>query len=82
MLNVIVSAPVLALASNIACRSEPAPLSSVLMTVKVEAWAGLAVRLTNSTTINSRFPIIYLFYRVLYLLSARCQGYFNPRSFL
>src|SRR4051812_44200674 len=34
MAKLIVSAPGLALASRIACRSEPAPLSSVLATVK------------------------------------------------
>ena len=33
MSNAIVSAPPLALASRIACRSDPAPLSSVVVTV-------------------------------------------------
>src|SRR5438270_131699 len=36
MANWIVSAPGLALASRIACRSEPVPLSAVFVTVKVE----------------------------------------------
>ena len=35
MLKAIVSAPGLALASRIACRSDPAPESLVLVTVKV-----------------------------------------------
>src|SRR5262245_14177709 len=35
MLNAMVSKPALALASRIACRSEPAPLSAVVETVKV-----------------------------------------------
>src|ERR671933_265391 len=42
MLKSMVSAAALALALVIASLSEPAPLSSVLVTVKVEAWAGLA----------------------------------------
>src|ERR1051325_3516957 len=37
MLKAMVSVPVAALASRIACRREPGPLSFVLMTVKVVA---------------------------------------------
>src|SRR5437016_1179065 len=37
MLKAIVSVPGFALASRIACRNEPAPLSLALVTVKVEA---------------------------------------------
>src|SRR2546422_1263556 len=37
MANVIVSSPLVALASVIACRNEPAPVSLVVVTVKVAA---------------------------------------------
>lgn len=40
ILKETVSVPAVALASNMACRSEPAPLSLVLTTVKVAASAG------------------------------------------
>lgn len=40
MLNAMVSVPGLVLASMIACRSDPAPLSVVLVTVKVAPRAG------------------------------------------
>src|SRR5216117_2826843 len=64
MLNVIVSAPGFALASRIACRSEPAPLSLVLVTVNVAAkrdcaWRSeAAVRHTVSEKRESRRVVV------------------------
>ncbi len=61
MLNLIVSAPALLLASVIACRSEPAPESLVLVTVKSAACAGRAVPKKNTQSSasnhNSRLPL-------------------------
>ena len=57
MLKFMVSAPVVLLASRIACLSEPAPLSSVLVTVKVvEAWAGFAASENAAISAASRRP--------------------------
>jgi len=55
MANLTVSAPGAALALRIACRSEPAPESFVLVTVKVAAaWAGpVAARSTRPATASA-----------------------------
>src|SRR5512142_1800536 len=50
MLNEIVSSPACALASRIACRSDPAPESFVLTTVNVSAAAAAAIaRIAEAT---------------------------------
>jgi hypothetical protein len=48
MLNSIVSVPAFAFASRIACRSEPAPLSAVVVTVNVAAGRAGASKRTCS----------------------------------
>src|SRR5436190_20229548 len=49
MANWIVSTPSVALASVIACRNEPAPVSLVVVTVKVAAWAAGAASKPRSS---------------------------------
>src|SRR5829696_212905 len=57
MSNSMASAPGVALASRIACRSEPAPESLVLVTVKVvEAWAWLAIKSIAARSADSSSP--------------------------
>src|ERR1041385_1930300 len=55
MLKVMVSAPGFEFADRIAWRSDPAPLSFVLMTVNVAALTGrIAITKNNSTNLGSR----------------------------
>ena len=68
MLKLITSAPDVLLASVIACLSEPAPVSLVLITVKVvEAWAGFTTSMSYAAIAASRkamassLPVVALF---------------------
>src|SRR6476659_3955031 len=47
-LNAIVSSPAFALASVIACRSEPAPVSAVVVTVNVAPYSDVAPRSSSA----------------------------------
>src|SRR5438270_12815844 len=58
MLNVMVSKPALAFASVIAWRSDPAPESAVLVTVKVAAETLVASVLANASKIRRMFIVV------------------------